>query len=545
MNKDYIKLKIKLIAIVVMVLLLGCGLLTYQKADQIRDDYTRELDQHVYMDLRAYIDEIGDDLIQNAYLNYFYVSRSSDVGFYSMLKEVKTDATVVEDQNCIIIRKTDDATNRDDMRVILLGDDFGETEEENGQWELLHGFTSEIEFIGRCDDTYVYLDELKWKNTVGDMSYSYTPDMAQNIDMSQTVSFEEWAGTRYYGDAPIKSEFYVYRNAVCDPYGDLLEEMELNKEAREICEEIYADYADGTDTMDDQSEDGIFTCYIAGTGYISDEYAMPYVYVFHPISIAMGELTSIYVIGGVIGIVLVLLISAVIDKVHFQQLAYENNRRELTRGIAHELKTPLAVTKGYVENWEYLNEDERHESARIMIEEIDHMSRMVTDLLELSHLEAKAKTLILEDVDIYALTKSVLGRMKSVIDERHLVVRVELEEPRDDAYVVKADLEMMRVVLANFISNAVKYAKDNIDICMSMHKGYVKFVITNDGKAIANDKLDRVWDEFYKGESLNNSRIGSSGLGLAITKNILILHGAKYGCESNIGTTSFWFEIKQ
>lgn len=96
----------------------------------------------------------------------------------------------------------------------------------------------------------------------------------------------------------------------------------------------------------------------------------------------------------------------------------------------------------------------------------------------------------------------------------------------------------------NFISNAVKYADKKIDINLSENGRKIKFTITNDGNAISEEKIDKVWDEFYRDESIDNSRIGSTGLGLAITKNILILHDAGYGCKSENGKTSFWFEMK-
>ena len=64
-------------------------------------------------------------------------------------------------------------------------------------------------------------------------------------------------------------------------------------------------------------------------------------------------------------------------------------------------------------------------------------------------------------------------------------------------------------------------------------------------KIIDKSKVDKVWDQFYRDEAANSSRIGSSGLGLAITKNILILHKAQYGCYSGLGETTFWFEMKK
>ena len=165
------------------------------------------------------------------------------------------------------------------------------------------------------------------------------------------------------------------------------------------------------------------------------------------------------------------------------------------------------------------------------------MNTLVMDLLELSRFEAKAKELHLETVDLYALMQSVLKRMENVVTERGLAVI--LPQAEQDRFLVEADLEMLRVVLVNFISNAVKYAEKEIWIDISKKGRTLTFAITNDGKSI--EHIENVWDEFYKEEHCGS---GSSGLGLAIAKQILLLHNAKFGAKSECGKTVFWFTIK-
>lgn len=561
MKKHYFKLKVKIITLVVIVLLLGCGVLTYHKADQIRSDYLREINDNsgLATTLRMNGAESCDDFIQQVYYEYSNIHRfSDDVGFYSMLKD-KHGNTLAEDQNFLIVHKGGDEHN---SRIILLGDDFI-TDNEGSYVGFAIGAVSKMEITGTCDDTYIYLEELKWENLSGE-SFSYVPK-EKNKAPQETIKFEEWAGDKCYDeryDAGFgDNKYYVSASIECATYGDEIKNRKINNEAEKICNRIYEDYASGVSTQDSQIDEGIFTCYVGNTGYLSDEYVVPSVFVFHPVSIAIEELRIVFFVVLVFAVICIIFICSIINSLYKQQLAYEMNRRQLTRGIAHELKTPLAITKGYVENWEYLDEKERPEYSRIMIDEMDNMNRMVTDLLELSRLEAKAKKVNLESVDIYELTQSVLKRMKETIDERGLVVTMKpscssgnvrdtaIEEADDNAnsvnFFVQADLEMMRIVLVNFISNAVKYADKEIDISISENGRKLKFVITNDGQAISIDKIDKVWDEFYKDDRLDSSRIGSNGLGLAITKNILILHGAKYGCKSQNENTSFWFELKR
>ena len=162
------------------------------------------------------------------------------------------------------------------------------------------------------------------------------------------------------------------------------------------------------------------------------------------------------------------------------------------------------------------------------------------DLLELSRLEAKAKKLQIESVDLYALTQSVLKRMNKFIEKKGLEITVVHE---DDEYLCDADLELMRTVLVNLITNALKFADKEIKIEFTKNRKKITISIINDGEMILAEKIEHVWDEFYKEESTEKQVIKSSGLGLAITKNILILHNAKYGCASVNENTKFWFTI--
>lgn len=552
MKKNYLKLKIMLVAIMLIVLVVGCCVMTYLKAKDIQEEYISEIymldniDANLRMSAAVWMDD-ETDIIQQVYYEYYKIPRYDDVGFYSMLKDASGN-TLAEEQNFILISKYDSEyyLETSDKRVILMGDD-SVTEDEGAQISFAIGSFSEVEIKGTCDENHIYLDELNWTDFAGDEHYSYAPHSDAGQSQS-TISFEEWAGGSTFTDGlPNNNTFGIYVHTDHHTYGDWEKNKRLNEEAKDICQQVYADYASGVNTLDQQKSEGLFTTYLGRTGYITDDYAIPYIFVFHPVSMAMDELIGIYILVGLFGVLAIVAIWFMVDGVYKKQLSYENNRRELTRGIAHELKTPLAITKGYLENWEYLGETERQESSKTMIAEIAHMDRMVTDLLELSHLEAKAKKLNLESVDLQALARSVVGRMKPIIEEKQLIVsgNIDGEQTDREKYLVEADLEMMRVVLVNLVSNAVKYADKEINISLSENGKRVGFVIANDGQTVAVDNIGKVWDEFYRDETVDAKRIGGSGLGLAITKNVLILHGAKYGCKSEQGRTTFWFEIKR
>ncbi len=542
MKKYYFKLKIKIIVVMLLVLAVGSGILVYQKADSIRSDYLTIVydDADLVSNIRQYLVKGGKDLVKQVYQEFYEISGYDDIGFYSMLKDYEGNM-LAETQNFIIIKKDNE---EEDNRIILLGNEFPK-EGENDSISFALGSISSMEINGTCDDTFIYLDELKWQGLSEQETYTFEYN---KVKSEGTIPFEEWAGSNLY-DEWLRNEntFYPFVYYNHDVYGDEKLDNKLDEEAKEICELIYKELVDDIDTRDSRYVDGLFTCYVGCSGYLSDsdvgeEYALPFVFVFHPVNIAIDELAPLLIISTIVVIIMICIICSAINKVYKNQLAYEMNRRELTRGIAHELKTPLAITKGYVENWKYMDEQDREQCSETIIDEIEHMNAMVTDLLELSRLEAKAKEINLESVDIHSLSNSVLMRLQEMISEKGVQVTV---EPEEGPFLVNADLEMMRTVLVNLITNAVKYSDKVINISILDIGKKIMFAIENDGKTIEAKKITKIWDEFYRDDYSNDHHIGSSGLGLAITKNILILHNAKYGCSSEGGKTTFWFEMKK
>lgn len=552
MKKQYLRLKAKLIIVVVVAMLLCCFIITYLKADQIRGQLTSECnEEHDFLtDLRISTSDTDSSatMTKKAYEAYRTIHAAQDIGFYSMLKSSDGN-TLAETQYFLIVKKNN---QEQDERILLLGDELftdnsiqlekkkiqdGEDVRDGKISFALQAFTR-MEIKGTCDETFIYPEEVIWETTSGTHCcyYPVQKDVAYG-----SMPFEAWAGTGIYDEEfGGNNQYIALSHSASFPYGDWKRTEALNKEAKELCIEIYDAFVNKKDTVDNQSEDGLFTCVVAKSGYLNKNYTMPYVYVFHPVNIAMKELIGIYIGVILFGIAVIILVCILVQKVYQQQLDYEQNRQTLTRGVAHELKTPLAIAKGYLENWNYMEVEEQENCSQTMIEEIEYMNKMVMDLLELSRLEAKAKKLQIESVDLYALTQSVLKRMNKFIEEKGLEITVVHE---DDEYLCDADLELMRTVLVNLITNALKFANKEIKIEFTKNKKKITISIINDGEMILAEKIEHVWDEFYKEESTEKQVIKSSGLGLAITKNILILHNAKYGCASVNENTKFWFTI--
>ena len=538
MKKKYRFFAIKVVAIVLAIFGLSATVLTYNEALNIKDEYTK-----LCYDKSGFIADIRnkandtetnqakslDDIIKNAYqeLGQAFVS-DDQLGFFSQVKDNKRNVLAYA-QNYITLTK-----ENGDMRIILMEDAFtSDSDNSYGDKHFTNDTIEKISFEGVCDDTFLYPDKMTWTDYSSE-EYEYVFKDTDKKAASDTVSIKDWIG---------KDSYTVSVNYMGTWYGDTDLKQKRNDEAKAICDQIYNNYISG-DSKDNQTREGIFTTYVAGTGYLNENAVMPYVYVFHPVAMAMAKLTGMYMILVCIALIMILIICKMVKKMYTQQQEFELRTRKMTRGVAHELKTPLAITKTYVENWQYIEEEDREDYCKNMVDEIDHMNMLVNDLLELSRMECGAKKLQKEAVDILALTNTISAHMKGIIDERELELKINTDK-NEQEYIVNADLEMMRIVISNFMSNAVKYADKKIDVYLSKAGRKVIFKIENDGQGISRQDIDRIWDTFYKTDDSRSERIGSSGLGLAITKNILILHEAKYGCSSKEGITSFWFELKK
>ena len=268
-------------------------------------------------------------------------------------------------------------------------------------------------------------------------------------------------------------------------------------------------------------------------------------YEIHPLKTAWEQsktsVIALFVIwAGVLAAVLLLV--KLLQKRHEQ---FERSRVTLTRAAAHELKTPLAVLRTYAENWNILGESERAACAKDMVSRIDHVNSLVGNILELSRLESDAKEMHPEMIALPELNSVVLSQLSVISGGKEISVNA--PENAEDA-VVKGDLSMIRTVLLNLVTNAIRYGDRKIAIDISKKKDAVRYQITNDGAPIPADKLPHIWDAFYCADESRSKDTKSNcgngtGLGLAVTKQILEIHKARFGCESGADGTVFWFEM--
>ena len=221
----------------------------------------------------------------------------------------------------------------------------------------------------------------------------------------------------------------------------------------------------------------------------------------------------------------------------------DNLQKELIANISHDLRTPLTMIKGYSEVMRDLPGENTPENVQVIIDETSRLSELVTDLLDLSRLQAGMQV---PDISCFNLTlavREVMDRYETLV--KHKGYRVEFRAQED--VFVNADRQMILQVLYNLINNAINYTGEDKTVTVRQlltDGGRVRISVTDSGEGISPEDIPMIWDRYYKVDKVHRRAMIGTGLGLSIVKGILVLHRAPYGVNSRVGHGStFWFEL--
>ncbi len=214
----------------------------------------------------------------------------------------------------------------------------------------------------------------------------------------------------------------------------------------------------------------------------------------------------------------------------------DNAKRDLIANVSHDLRTPLTMISGYGEMMLDLPNEMNKENIKVIVDESKRLSNLVNDLLDLSKLQEHKIKISKDDFSINELIKEIIGKYK--------LYEFEIIFNYNDNININGDRLRISQVIHNFIDNAINYSNGikKIIINQVVEDSVVRIEVIDFGKGIEKDKLNLVWDRYYKADKHIRYSTGS-GIGLAIAKEILELHGYKYGVDSKINEGSvFYFE---
>lgn len=210
--------------------------------------------------------------------------------------------------------------------------------------------------------------------------------------------------------------------------------------------------------------------------------------------------------------------------------ATERRRLQLVGDVAHELRTPLATLDGYLEGLEDGVIESSDETWRLLRSETARLTRLVDELAELWRAEAHQLTLEIEPVDLAAVCRDVAERFIPLAEERQIALALDLPS----AAMSLADRDRVSQIVANYLSNAIRYAPLGSSVVLSArpHGSKVVVAVVDEGAGLAPDQLEVVFERFYRVDPSRTRALGGSGIGLAIVRALADAMGGRAWAES-------------
>ena len=246
-----------------------------------------------------------------------------------------------------------------------------------------------------------------------------------------------------------------------------------------------------------------------------DDREKPYTYIMY---IDIGPITR-YIVTlnwAFFGVLLVISFIMCLLGFRFGRDIEKEAERQQTffQNASHELKTPLMVIQGYAEGIQ-AGVTDTGSAAEVILEESDRMTELVDELLDISKIDMGRQQLTLSEMDIRELLYDSIRAVEPTAAAGGIAIVPDFPET---PVIVNCDDTRLRRAITNILSNGIRYARSELRLTCRTDKRHVTIRIQDDGDGIAEEDLPHIFDRFYMGKS------GKSGIGLALTKEIIHLH---------------------
>jgi signal transduction histidine kinase len=226
-----------------------------------------------------------------------------------------------------------------------------------------------------------------------------------------------------------------------------------------------------------------------------------------------------------------------------ERLVLDAERRELTAAISHDLRTPLSTIRAMVDALEDGVVSEPVEMKRYFVtirRDVERLNSMIDDLFDLAQIDAGAMRLRRQSITVHEVVSEVVDAMRARAERADIAIELSI---RDELPAAMLDGDRLERAIANLLRNALEHTPPGgqIRVLVSGDDGQAAVEISDTGEGIAAEDLPNIWTRFYRVER-SRARAGDTsdgaGLGLAITKGIVELHGGHVQVRSRPGTGS-------
>lgn len=205
--------------------------------------------------------------------------------------------------------------------------------------------------------------------------------------------------------------------------------------------------------------------------------------------------------------------------------------------VAHELKNPLTAARSTAESLAYARtEEERMHLVAQIQGELKRLNRLITDVSNASRLDAELARKEMRPIDVTLMVRNVVGIFRDIIgDDSRSVALKAAPEPFPGAFCVKGDEGRLGQVMTNLIDNAISFSPEGgtVSVSVRITTPFVEIIVEDEGPGIPADRLDIIFDRFYSDRpATDTSRGKNSGLGLSISREIVLAHGGQIFAEN-------------
>lgn len=218
----------------------------------------------------------------------------------------------------------------------------------------------------------------------------------------------------------------------------------------------------------------------------------------------------------------------------------ENKKNDLVMYLAHDLKTPLTSVIGYLtllDECPELTTEQKAKYVGIALDKAYRLEQLINEFFEITRFDINTVTLEKNRIDLNMMLAQIADEFYPMLSEKNLTVDIDIIEH----IVMFADSDKIARVFDNLLKNAVNYSYENTKIRIGARIRRDKVIIKfrNKSDVISPEKLERLFEKFYRADSSRGTSTGGSGLGLAISKQITELHGGTIRASSTVDYTDF------
>ena len=233
-------------------------------------------------------------------------------------------------------------------------------------------------------------------------------------------------------------------------------------------------------------------------------------------------------------------IKATLKRQDLEALESERRKNDMVLFLAHDLKTPLTSVVAYLtmlDSHPDMPVEERSKYTHISLEKAVRLGELINEFFDITKFSLQEFELEPVELNLSMMLEQIADELYGVLQEKHLTCAVEAEENVE----VAGDPDNVARVFDNLLRNAIAYCYEDTTIGIDAHmkRGNVEIIFRNEGKKIPGAKLQTIFEKFYRLDDSRSTETGGAGLGLAIAREIVELHGGRIIAKSDEEKTQF------